>query len=256
MKNIIEFVNVNKSFGDTLLFENLNLCAIEGETLSIIGSSGSGKSTILRMLMTLESIDGGEIYIDGEPMWHTFVDGKAKEAKEAHLKKIRSKLSMVFQQFNLFPHMSVLENITIAPRKVLKLSKDEAEARALELLKKVGLQNRAYSMPKELSGGQKQRVAIARSLAMQPKIMLFDEVTSALDPELVEDVLNVIKDLSSMHSLTLLIVTHEMYFAKSVSDRVAFIDGGEIKEIGAPSEIFNSPKNRRTEEFLSSFVRR
>ncbi|MFP4486825.1 MAG: amino acid ABC transporter ATP-binding protein [Campylobacterales bacterium] len=256
MKNIIEFVNVNKSFGDTLLFENLNLCVIEGETLSIIGSSGSGKSTILRMLMTLESIDGGEIYIDGEPMWHTFVDGKAKEAKEAHLKKIRSKLSMVFQQFNLFPHMSVLENITIAPRKVLKLSKDEAEARALELLKKVGLQNRAYSMPKELSGGQKQRVAIARSLAMQPKIMLFDEVTSALDPELVEDVLNVIKDLSSMHSLTLLIVTHEMYFAKSVSDRVAFIDGGEIKEIGAPSEIFNSPKNRRTEEFLSSFVRR
>lgn len=256
MKNIIEFKNVEKRFGESVLFKDFNLSVKENETLSIIGPSGSGKSTILRMLMTLEKCDSGEIYIDGESLWHTEIDGVKKEAKEAHLKKIRSKLSMVFQQFNLFPHMSVLENITIAPKKVLGISKDEAEDRAYQLLKKVGLEDRANSMPKELSGGQKQRVAIARSLAMQPKIMLFDEVTSALDPELVEDVLSVIKDLSSMHSLTLLIVTHEMYFAKSVSDRVAFIDGGKIKEIGDPAQIFTSPKNQRTEEFLSSFMRR
>lgn len=256
MQNIVEFKNVSKKFGDIEIFNNLNLEIQENQTLSIIGPSGSGKSTILRMLMTLEKCDSGEIYIDGEPMWHTLVRGKRREASSSHLKKIRSKLSMVFQQYNLFPHMSVLENITKAPLKVLGLTKKEAEERAFELLGKVGLQDRAASMPKELSGGQKQRVAIARSLAMQPKIMLFDEVTSALDPELVEDVLNVIKDLSSTHSLTLLIVTHEMYFAKSISDRIIFIDKGVIQEDGTPKQIFDSPTNKRTEEFLSAFMKR
>jgi polar amino acid transport system ATP-binding protein len=251
---IIKFEKVVKKYGTHVVLDELDFDVKPGEKVTIIGPSGSGKSTVLRILMTLEEISEGVIHVDGQPLWHEERNGALKPASEAHLKKMRTKLGMVFQQFNLFPHMSVLRNITEAPVNVLKLPKAEARDRAEQLLKMVGLTDHAHKFPSQLSGGQQQRVGIARALAMRPKIMLFDEPTSALDPELVGEVLNVIGSLASEHDLTMLLVTHEMRFAREVSDRICFFDRGKIKEQGTPEEIFTSPKEARTREFLKAVL--
>ena len=211
--------------------------------MTIIGPSGSGKSTVLRILMTLETINGGVITVDGEPLWHEHRNGEPGAGRARRIcATMRTQLGMVFQQFNLFPHMTVLRNITEAPTAVLGLSKQEARERAEELLELVGLTDQAHKFPHQLSGGQQQRVGIARALAMRPKIMLFDEPTSALDPELVGEVLNVIGQLAEEHDLTMLLVTHEMRFAREVSDRVCFFDQGQIREQGTPEELFTDPE--------------
>jgi polar amino acid transport system ATP-binding protein len=241
---------VHKRFGRLEVLRGIDLRVERNEVMCIIGPSGSGKSTVLRILMTLESISSGVIYVDGEPLWHERRNGELVPAGEAHLRKMRTKLGMVFQQFNLFPHMTVMRNLTEAPRVVLGLSKAEATARAEELLKLVGLSDHANKFPNQLSGGQQQRVGIARALAMRPRIMLFDEPTSALDPELVGEVLNVIRKLSEEHDLTMLMVTHEMRFARELSDRVCFFDQGKIREQGTPEQIFGNPKMERTKQFL------
>ncbi|WDR02637.1 ectoine/hydroxyectoine ABC transporter ATP-binding protein EhuA [Devosia algicola] len=251
---IIKFDQVVKRFGALTVLDHLDFNVQRGEKVTIIGPSGSGKSTVLRILMTLESISEGVVSVDGEPLWHEQKDGKLVKASEAHLRKMRVQLGMVFQQFNLFPHMSVLRNITEGPVKVLGLSKQDARERAEELLEMVGLANQAQKYPHQLSGGQQQRVGIARALAMRPKVMLFDEPTSALDPELVGEVLNVIAALAEEHDLTMLLVTHEMRFAREVSDRVCFFDKGKIKEQGTPEELFTDPKEERTREFLKAVL--
>ncbi|WP_136684352.1 ectoine/hydroxyectoine ABC transporter ATP-binding protein EhuA [Falsirhodobacter xinxiangensis] len=247
---IIRFDNVVKRFGDHTVLDRLNFTVNRGEKVTIIGPSGSGKSTVLRILMTLEGIEGGVVHVGGEPLWHE-ADG-VTPASEAHLRKKRGEMGMVFQQFNLFPHMTVLRNITEAPVRVLGLPKAEAKARAEELLELVGLTEHMSKFPHQLSGGQQQRVAIARALAMRPSILLFDEPTSALDPELVGEVLGVIRRLAEEHDLTMLLVTHEMRFAREVSDRVVFFDQGRIREEGAPEEIFTDPTEERTREFLKA----
>nr|WP_314257982.1 ectoine/hydroxyectoine ABC transporter ATP-binding protein EhuA [uncultured Devosia sp.] len=254
-EDIIRFNQVEKRFGDLTVLNKLDFSVNRGEKVSIIGPSGSGKSTVLRILMTLEGIDGGSVTVDGEPLWHeTAPDGSLKPAGERHLRHMRGKLGMVFQHFNLFPHMSVLRNITEAPVKVLGLSKAEARQRGEELLELVGLADQAQKFPGQLSGGQKQRVGIARALAMRPSILLFDEPTSALDPELVGEVLNVIGKLADEHDLTMLLVTHEMRFAREISDRVCFFDRGKIREEGTPEELFTDPNEDRTREFLSAVL--
>lgn len=251
---IIVFDKVKKAYGNFTVINDLDFHVMPGEKVTIIGPSGSGKSTVLRILMTLEEISGGAVYVGGEPLWHERKNGSLLPAGEAHLRKMRTQLGMVFQQFNLFPHMTVLRNLTEAPRVVLGLSKEEARQRAEELLSLVGLSEHAQKFPGQLSGGQQQRVGIARALAMRPKIMLFDEPTSALDPELVGEVLNVIRTLASEHDLTMLMVTHEMRFAREISDRVCFFDKGKIHEEGTPDEIFGSPKMERTQQFLSAVL--
>jgi polar amino acid transport system ATP-binding protein len=253
-EEIIRFENVVKRFGSLTVLDHLDFHVKKGEKVTIIGPSGSGKSTVLRILMTLENITEGVVWVDGEPLWHEQKNGKLAPASEAHLRRMRTKLGMVFQQFNLFPHMTVLRNITEAPVKVLGLSKREAAERGEELLEMVGLSDQAKKYPHQLSGGQQQRVGIARALAMRPSIMLFDEPTSALDPELVGEVLNVIARLASEHDLTMLLVTHEMRFAREVSDRVCFFDRGKIKEQGTPEELFTDPKEERTREFLKAVL--
>ncbi len=254
--SIIRFDGVVKRFGDTVILDSLNFTVDKGEKVTIIGPSGSGKSTLLRILMTLETIDAGVIYINGDPLWHERKDGRLIPASDAHLRGMRKEVGMVFQQFNLFPHMTVRRNVTEAPRYVLKLSKGKATARAEKYLDLVGLSDHADKFPSQLSGGQQQRVAIARALAMHPNIMLFDEPTSALDPELVEEVLNVIRRLASEHDLTMLLVTHEMRFAEQISDRVCFFDKGRIVEEGPPGDIMVSPREPRTREFLKGFIAR
>jgi polar amino acid transport system ATP-binding protein len=252
---IIKFDNVVKRFGNLTVLDKLNFEVRKGEKVSIIGPSGSGKSTVLRILMTLETINEGVVTVAGEPLWHEKgEDGSLKPASEAHLRKMRAELGMVFQQFNLFPHMSVLRNITEAPIKVLGLSKGEAKERAEELLELVGLADQASKYPHQLSGGQQQRVGIARALAMRPNVLLFDEPTSALDPELVGEVLNVIGKLAEEHDLTMLLVTHEMRFAREISDRVCFFDQGRIREEGPPEELFTDPSEPRTREFLKAVI--
>jgi polar amino acid transport system ATP-binding protein len=251
---IIKFEKVVKKYGTHIVLDELDFDVKPGEKVTIIGPSGSGKSTVLRILMTLEEISSGVIHVDGEPLWHEEKNGSLQPASEAHLKKMRAKLGMVFQQFNLFPHMSVMRNITEAPINVLKLPKAEARDRAEQLLKMVGLTEHAHKFPSQLSGGQQQRVGIARALAMRPKIMLFDEPTSALDPELVGEVLNVIGSLAAEHDLTMLLVTHEMRFAREVSDRICFFDRGRIREQGTPEEIFTNPKEERTRGFLKAVL--
>jgi polar amino acid transport system ATP-binding protein len=251
---IIVFDKVVKAFGSHVVLDELDFTVAPGEKVTIIGPSGSGKSTVLRILMTLEKINGGLIEVEGEPLWQERKNGALVPASDAHLRTMRKKLGMVFQQFNLFPHMTVLRNITEAPVRVLGLSKQEARARGEELLEMVGLADQAQKFPRQLSGGQQQRVGIARALAMRPKIMLFDEPTSALDPELVGEVLNVIGKLASEHDLTMLLVTHEMRFAREVSDRVCFFDRGKIKEEGKPEELFTNPKEERTREFLKAVL--
>lgn len=237
---MIEVKNLEKSFGKNHVLRGINETINEGEVVCIIGPSGSGKSTFLRCLNLLEQPTSGEVILDGEK----------NNAPDRDIDKIREKLGMVFQNFNLFPHMSVLDNITMAPIKVKGQARGEAEAEARRLLDVVGLLDKAEAYPSSLSGGQKQRVAIARALAMKPEIMLFDEPTSALDPEMVGEVLAVMKQLAE-DGMTMVIVTHEMGFAREVADRVLFIDGGVVLEQGTPEEIFGNPQNERTQTFLS-----
>lgn len=251
---IVRFADVSKSFGQNKVLSGLNMEVARGETIAIVGPSGSGKSTLLRVLMTLEGIDAGRVEVDGESVWTTTRGSVERPADEAHLRHIRTRLGMVFQHFNLFPHMNVLRNITEGPRRVLGLSREEAEERARNLLGQVGLSEKASAYPAQLSGGQQQRVAIARALAMRPAIMLFDEVTSALDPELVGEVLAVMRGLAASGDLTMLIVTHQMEFAREVADRVCFFDGGRILEEGTPEMIFSAPREERTRTFLSAVL--
>ncbi|MDH3314972.1 MAG: ectoine/hydroxyectoine ABC transporter ATP-binding protein EhuA [Betaproteobacteria bacterium] len=251
---MVRFSNVTKRYGPLVVLDSLDLDVAPNEMVSIIGPSGSGKTTVLRMLMTLETIDDGVIYVDGEPLTHMERNGDLVKANASHLRKMRGNIGMVFQHFNLFPHMTALQNCMEAPVQVLGLSKDEAEQRSVELLDLVGLADKKDQHPSRLSGGQQQRVAIARALAMRPKVMLLDEVTSALDPEVIGEVLNVIRKLNSEHSLTMLMVTHQMGFAKEISDRVCFFYGGNIAEQGPPDQIFGNPKNERTRQFLSAVL--
>lgn len=238
---ILRIKNLEKSFDKNLVLKNISTEIKKGEVVVIIGPSGSGKSTLLRCLNYLEIPSGGEIYFHDKRVGH--------KLKEKELDLQRSKIGMVFQSFNLFPHLTVLENLTIAPINVLDTTKEEAHDRAEEYLKKVGLLEKISAYPRELSGGQQQRVAIARALCMRPEIMLFDEATSALDPELVGEVLKVMKELA-LSGMTMVVVTHEMGFAKEVSDRVIFMDGGFIVEENTPEEIFTNPKEKRTQDFL------
>ncbi len=240
---MIKVNNLTKAFGKLEVLRGITEEIKEQEVVCIIGPSGSGKSTFLRCLNLLEEPSGGEIYLDGEQINSANVD----------IDKVREKLGMVFQSFNLFPHKTVLENLTLAPIKVKGMSREAAESKAMELLKTVGLADKAGAYPRALSGGQKQRVAIARALAMDPEVMLFDEPTSALDPEMVGEVLAVMKDLAN-NGMTMVIVTHEMGFAREVADRVLFIDQGVIMEQGSPEELFESPKNERTQSFLSKVL--
>ncbi len=251
---IIEIDTVCKSFGEFQVLRDLSFTVAPGEKLALIGPSGSGKTTILRILMTLEVIDSGHIRIDGDHLWHRQVNQRLVPADEAHLHKMREKIGMVFQLFNLFPHMTVLRNVTLAPMLTKGVPRKEAEERAMSLLQMVGLVDKADAKPAQLSGGQKQRVAIARALALQPKVMLFDEVTSALDPELVEEVLSVMRRLAEETDMTMLLVTHEMSFAHDFADRVLFFDGGRIVEEGPPDQIFRNPKQERTQIFLKKIV--
>lgn len=254
MSNVmIKMGKICKSFGSLEVLRNIDLEVKQGEVVCIIGPSGSGKSTLLRSLNHLERITSGRVTIDGE-LLDEKVAGK-DELKVSHKKvsDICAELGMVFQRFNLFPHMTVLENIVEAPITVKKVPKEEAVAFALELLKKVGLEEKRDEYPSRLSGGQQQRVAIARALAMRPKIMLFDEPTSALDPELVGEVLQVMKDLAK-EGMTMIVVTHEMGFAKEVAGRVIFMDKGEILEEATPEEIFSNPKHERTKSFLQKVL--
>jgi polar amino acid transport system ATP-binding protein len=239
-----------KSYGQTPVLDGVDLDARPREKLAIIGPSGSGKSTLLRLLMTLEQPDAGSIEVDGEPMWTMSRQGKTVPANESHLRGVRSKLGMVFQHFNLFPHMTARDNVSLAPRIVRRQTRDAAERRAQQLLDMVGLAEKADARPAQLSGGQKQRVAIARALAMEPRVLLFDEVTSALDPELVGEVLGVLRTLARQEDYTMLIVTHEMQFARDIADRVLFFDQGKILEEGPPDDIFSEPKQQRTRDFL------
>lgn len=251
---IIRIQDLEKSFGTLRVIDGLNFEVAKGEKLALIGPSGSGKTTILRILMTLEDISGGRIEVCGEPLYHMTRRGAEVPADEAHLHRMRRHIGMVFQHFNLFPHKSVLQNITVAPMLTKGETRAAAEKRARDLLDMVGLADKADYMPSQLSGGQKQRVAIARALALQPQIMLFDEVTSALDPELVEEVLEVMQRLATETDMTMLLVTHEMGFAHDFADRVLFFDKGRIVEQGPPAEIFTAPKQDRTKSFLRKIV--
>lgn len=249
---MVSFKKVTKKYGALTVLDNLDLDINKGEMVSIIGPSGSGKTTVLRMLMTLETINDGVIYVDGKPLTHMEKNGKLEWANERYLRGMRSQIGMCFQHFNLFPHMTALENCMEGPVQVLGLSKTEAKERAEELLELVGMKDKCNQHPSRLSGGQKQRVAIARALAMRPSVMLFDEVTSALDPEVIGEVTSVIKDLVSEHNLTMLMVTHQMGFAREISDRVCFFYGGKIEEQGTPEELFGNPQQPRTQQFLSA----
>ena len=240
---MIKVNNLSKSFGDLQVLKGISTEIVAKEVVCIIGSSGSGKSTFLRCLNLLEEPSGGEIIIEGENILDKTVD----------INKLRQKMGMVFQQFNLFPQKTVIENITLAPIRLKKKTKEEAEKQAMELLKKVGLAEKATAYPTNLSGGQQQRVAIARALAMEPHVMLFDEPTSALDPEMVGEVLRVMKQLAQ-EGMTMVIVTHEMGFAREVADRVVYIDGGNIVEEGNPRDIFTNPSHERTKAFLSKVL--
>ncbi|WP_051620481.1 ectoine/hydroxyectoine ABC transporter ATP-binding protein EhuA [Paenibacillus sp. UNC451MF] len=253
MKPIVKYSEVSKSFGDLEVLKHIDLEIAPGEKLAMIGPSGSGKTTLGRMLMTLEEPTSGTIELDGEMLWHMQIRDQLIRANEKHLHRMRGKVGMVFQHFNLFPHMNVLRNVTEAPRKVLGLSKEEAEDRAVTMLGKVGLQDKLHVYPAQLSGGQKQRVAIARALVMRPMVMVFDEVTSALDPELVGEVLEVIREIAEEGDMAMMLITHEMDFAKEIADRVVFGAEGRIVEQGPPEAIFENPQSDRLQSFLKRF---
>ena len=242
-ESILQIKDLKKSFGDNEILKGISLDVKQGEVLVILGSSGCGKSTLLRCINGLETIQGGDILLDGKSI--------TGSKKDFHL--IRQKIGMVFQHFNLFANKTILENMTLAPIKVLKKSKAEAEKEAMELLARVGLAEKANAYPAQLSGGQKQRIAIVRSLCMHPDVMLFDEPTSALDPEMVGEVLSVMRDLAH-EGMTMVVVTHEMGFAREVGTRVLFVDEGRIKEENTPEEFFDHPKNARLQEFLSKVI--
>lgn len=250
--SFIEMKNIRKDFGKLTILHGVDMTLEKGEVISIIGPSGAGKSTLLRCLNHLETIQGGSIAVDGEFLAED-KDGKVTYASEDRTKAILAKMGMVFQSFNLFPHMTVLDNIMAAPIYVKGMKREEIQPIAEDLLSKVGLLNKKDMYPGSLSGGQKQRVAIARALCMEPEIMLFDEPTSALDPEIVGEVLDVMKRLAQ-EGMTMVVVTHEMAFAKEVSDRVVFMDRGVILEQGSPREVFGNPKENRTREFLSRYL--
>ena len=240
---MIKVKNLHKKFSDLMVLDGINEHIEQGEVVVVIGPSGSGKSTFLRCLNLLETVTDGEIYVDDQQI----------NAPKVNVNEVRQKMGMVFQQFNLFPHLTIMDNITLAPVLLKKMTKEEAVRKGQELLERVNLAEKADAYPAQLSGGQKQRVAIARALAMNPEIMLFDEPTSALDPEMVGEVLDVMKDLAKS-GMTMVIVTHEMGFAREVASRVLFIDQGMIMESGTPEEVFNNPKNERTKLFLSKVL--
>ena len=250
---IVRFAGVEKRFGRLTVLDRFDFTAARGEKVTLVGPSGSGKSTVLRILMTLEPVQEGIVEVDGIS-YHEPGAGGPFRASERHLRKIRSRVGMVFQSFNLFPHMNVLRNLVEAPISVLRLPKKEAVERARDLLAMVGLADKCDSFPSQLSGGQQQRVAIARALAMRPSVLLFDEPTSALDPELVGEVLGVIRRLAHEHDLTMILVTHEMRFAREISDRVCFFEKGRILEQGPPAEILVQPRESRTRMFLRSVL--
>ncbi|WP_369045658.1 ectoine/hydroxyectoine ABC transporter ATP-binding protein EhuA [Sinomonas sp. P10A9] len=249
---IIRFDNVSKSWGSNQVLKSLNFDVRPGEKVSIIGPSGSGKTTILRILMTLETPTEGTVTVDGDVLWSVADGEKARETRQ--LRQTRRKIGMVFQQFNLFPHMTSLENVMEAPVHVLRMDRKEARDRAADLLNLVGLGKHMSHTPPQLSGGQQQRMAIARALAMRPKVMLFDEPTSALDPELIGEVLNVIRNLAHSTDMTMLMVTHEMRFAEEISDRVVMFDHGRAVESGPPERIFKNPLEDRTRTFLRAVL--
>jgi len=240
---MIKVENLTKSFGELEVLKGINQEIKDGEVVVVIGPSGSGKSTFLRCLNLLEEPTNGKIFVDDEEI----------TSKDIDINKVREEMGMVFQSFNLFNNLNIIDNITLAPTLVKKMEKDQAEKKAMELLKRVGLPDKRDSYPKSLSGGQKQRIAIARALAMNPKVMLFDEPTSALDPEMVGEVLDIMKDLAK-EGMTMVVVTHEMGFAREVGDRILFMDGGYIVEEGSPEEVFGNPKNERTQNFLAKVL--
>jgi polar amino acid transport system ATP-binding protein len=243
MQSRVKIVNVSKNFGDIVALKNVSLEVKKGDVFFIIGSSGSGKSTLLRCINRLENVTSGDIWIENE-----LVTGN-----KANIRKIREETGMVFQSFNLFPHLNVLDNITLSPRIVKKITKEDAEENAHALLKRVGLSDKERAYPEQLSGGQQQRVAIARALAMNPKVMLFDEPTSALDPEMTKEVLDVMKGLAN-DGMTMIVVSHEMGFARAAADKVVYMDNAEVIEIGTPKQIFKDPKKERTKQFLKNIL--
>ena len=253
MSASVNIRGLRKRYGDLEVLKGINLEIPSGQTVAVIGPSGSGKSTLLRVLMTLERPSGGEIEIDGVPMW-TDAGGKPAGLHSPHLRKVRGKIGMVFQHFNLFPHMTALGNAMEAPLRVQGLSREQARERGVEYLEMVGLGDKLDTYPAQLSGGQKQRVGIARALAMCPEIMLFDEVTSALDPELVGGILQILRDLSARRSMTMIIVTHQMKFAERSSDRTLFFDEGNIVEDAESATLFSQPREARTRQFLDSVI--
>ena len=249
---IVKFENVHKYFGDIHCINNINLEVAKNEVLVIIGPSGSGKSTLLRSINHLEKINSGSITVYGRMLGYYEKDGKLVEEKEQVIARQRAEIGMVFQRFNLFPHLTSLENIIESPIHVRKIAREEAIAEAKKLLKRVGLEDKAESYPRQLSGGQQQRIAIARALAMKPGLMLFDEPTSALDPEMIGEVLDVMKELAQ--EMTMIVVTHEIGFARATADRVIFMDDGQIIEEGTPKQVFVSPRQERTKAFLSKVL--
>ena len=254
--DMIRFEHVVKRFGDNVVLDGLDFAVQPGEFVTLIGPSGSGKTTILRLLMTLEQVSEGRIYVGGDCLSHMTRRGREMPADEKYQRRIRKRIGMVFQQFNLFPNMRVRQNITEGPIRSLGLPRAEAEDRADKLLDMVGIADKADAHPAQLSGGQQQRVAIARALAMQPDVLLLDEVTSALDPELVTGVLALLKDIATTTEITFLCVTHEMNFARDVSDRVMMFDGGRVLEDAAPDKLFTDPDHERTREFLRAVLER
>ena len=253
MTHMIEAIGVRKHFGSNQVLKGIDLTVSKGEVLCLLGPSGSGKSTFLRCINHLEIIDGGRLYVDGALMGFQEHGGKLHEMKLSAIAKQRADIGMVFQRFNLFPHLTALENIIEAPVGVRGIARAEAVTKAKELLEQVGLSDKADHFPAQLSGGQQQRVAIARALAMEPKLMLFDEPTSALDPELVGDVLDVMRKLAES-GMTMIVVTHEIGFAREVADRVVFMDGGVVVEQGSPAEVIDNPQNERTKAFINSVL--
>jgi polar amino acid transport system ATP-binding protein len=242
-ESFVKVENVSKSFGDNQVLTNVSLDVAPHDVVCLIGASGSGKSTLLRCINLLEKVDAGSITVDGQDITNEKLD----------VNKLRQQIGIVFQAYNLFPHMTVLQNVTLSPRKTRGLSKKQAEARAYELLDRIGLREKAEEFPDRLSGGQQQRVAIVRALAMDPKLMLLDEITSALDPQLVSEVLQLVRDLTEV-GMTMILATHEMNFAREIASKICFLDGGVILEEGPPSQLFGNPQEERTRAFLSSII--